>query len=246
MRTTIRVVGLLVALCVGGGAGGAWIVEDMYEQLQYYRDRIAKLTDRVYQAKLHQIALFMEAGSKGAHRLLLAAGAGARAETPSPEESERSDQPDPVALITVYPASSPINAKLPGIGVLESQLLGAVALRVEARAAEGDDAKKKTTAKPDVYLIAHVTGAGPIGDASLVSVTVDDEGRLQFQQVLATRVQLTEMSRVAARLPGVIIKLADQDEDAADRPARRATVQITWREGTYRFALDLLAEGPKP
>jgi hypothetical protein len=246
VRTTVWVIALFAILCVTAAGGYRVVNPERASPLEYYYEQIGVLTQRLYDAKLHEIALLIEARSQGIDNLLLGVGARAPAETPSPEEAKRPDQPEPVALIAVYPTSSPVDTKLPGIGVLPSQLLGAVTLRAEARAAEGDDARKKTTAKPDVYLIAHVTGAGPIGDASLVSVTVDDEGRLQFQRVLGTPCWLSNTAEVAGTIPGVTVTVADQAEPPPDDPVRRATVQMTWGQYTYRFALDLLLEGAKP
>ena len=257
MRTTICMIGLLAALCLSARGGGAWLVvrDGRWDPSEHYRQQIAQLTEQVRQAKLHQIALFIEAESKGNSHLLLGAGVspkaapaeavGRAADVERTTAAETAAEALKPALITVYPVSSPLGAKLPGIGILESQLLGAVALTVEARAAEGDDAKKETTAKPGVYLIAHVIGGGFIGDAGLVSVTVDDEGRLQFEQVLGTRCWISKTAEVAGTIPGVTVTLADQGEPPADNPARRATVEMTWGESTYRFALDLLAEEAK-
>ena len=121
---------------------------------------------------------------------------------------------------------------------------------MEARAAEGDDAEKKTIAEPDVYLLAYVTNGPGAGDARLVSVAVDDEGRLRFQHVLATPAQCSETPGVAGRLPlpGVIVTDANASSDYVRFAAAPEGLEIVDKELTfaeYWIDVDLVAKWRK-
>jgi len=240
MRTLSIVVASVALLCVAARTEARRIVRP--NPVEEYRQQIAALTDQLYRAKLDQIALLLDAGSKGESKLLIGSGVSAdlKAASGASKEHIRRASPDGASPLTVYPASLPVSANLPGIG--ESELLGAVALRIEAGPAEGDDAEKKAVAKPDVYLLACGRSEGWLYEVRLVSLTVDDEGGPEFEPVLRTLAERSKTTRIAGSIPGVVVTFPKDDEVALpDHPPWRATVRMMWREHTYRFALDFAA-----
>jgi hypothetical protein len=119
VRTTLCAMGLLALLCIGVRGGSARLVlsDEGLSALDYYRGQAAALAERLYQAKLHEVALLVDAQSEGKQRLpipIRTGGAASGELTSTPVRSGVAD--DSSTLIAVYRASSPFSAKLGEIG----------------------------------------------------------------------------------------------------------------------------------
>lgn len=232
MRRFAPVVALLALLCAPRQGQADFIPEEVEAA---NTEEIARLTKELRRAKLGQIALLADHYSGGKSRLLIRVGASAEPKVGVFERVARQ-----MPFITVYPVSSPIGVKLEGVG--KCDLLGAVALGVEATATEGDDKDRGVVAKPDVYLLAYGMNDGWLGEARLISVTVDDEGRVKFDVALRTLADHSEHFDVACltstTLPYALVQFPGEGEVSEDNPAWRSSVRFCWRT-SYHFALDL-------
>jgi len=230
MRTLSILVASLALLSVAAHTEARRIViPDLTEQ---YNQQIAALTEQLQRAKLGQIAIFVDSRSEGTDKLVIKSGASG---TPTVGKVMRQPSWGDIPIISVYPTSSPVSLKLEGVG--ECEVLGAVALLTKTYAAECDDKDMGAAAEPGVYLIAYHMTEGWLAEVVLVSLTVDDEGRVRLDPAIRTLAkQGWNVSSLAP--PAAVVKFPEADAISVDNPIWRASVTIICPEHMYEFALD--------
>lgn len=180
--------------------------------------------------KLAQMSVVISELSLGKSRLMLKSTASAN------PGSGRPGRPDGLfdsSFVTVYPASLPVATRLllttPDKGVVRQygRILGAVDVLVSTG---GYEDKRK--AEQDVYLL-FVPVNGPLTvdmPLWLVSLKVDDDGRVTHSAEASTTVRITP-SKLGEKDPSPVV--------TAVIDFTKAAVSMMWKEQTYTFSFEM-------
>lgn len=177
------------------------------------------------QAKLAQMAVLVSGLSINRSKLMLKSSISAN---PDGRPLRPGDEYGN-SFLTVYPASTPVSARLlvttPDGSVLRQygRILGAM----EVITSVGDKGK----AEPGAYLL-FVPINGPITPELpvwLVSLKADDDGRVTYAAAASSTVKITPSKLGDAPSPSV----------TASIDFTKAAVSMTWKEQTYSFSFDM-------
>lgn len=183
------------------------------------------------QAQLGQIAILVDALSQGKSRLLIGSAVSAN-------PGSRALPPGEDAYVTVYPLSSPlatcltIENELPVPALLHGKILGAI--HVFSPISGPSD---KPKAQPGTYMMFVPMGGIVSSERCLVSLAVNDEGKIIYK-IVARTTENVDVEKMAAVLKA--------STGAAQEPKVSVSIQTTalaismaWGAETYKLSFDM-------